>query len=530
MKKFFLLALTALLCAVAAEAKPKKLTATLKWDVTPEGTLVISGYGEMPDWATPQNEAWYKENKWRNVKKIVLEEGVTSIGFKSFSPVGAQFTHPASIEISLPSTLREIGDFAFKGTHISDLQLPTGLRRIGLGAFSGSLTQGSLELPSTLVAISDGAFMRCEIINVTFNSDVVVGGGTFFECKPLQTVNFNSTWTELAGGAFEGDHQLVEIQASDNIRIPGGNPFIRTPLERSTIILAHMGAMNPQPAAQMARAEEGEEGTVKAEEPEVPLSELDRNIPVMDGIDRDNTFALVIGNENYRREAAVPFAANDAKIFAEYLKQTLGIPEKNVHVITDASLNDMKYGLNLMAKLSNAYEGNVSFIVYYAGHGVPDEATKDAFLLPVDGYGADSSTGYPISTLYDRLAGIPSRSTVLFMDACFSGAKREGEMMASARGVAIAPKTAQAKGNLVVFTAASGEETAFAYKEQGHGMFTYFLLKKLQQNMGDVSLGELGDYIIANVKQSSIRENQKSQTPTVSAPEEMGELWRELKL
>lgn len=116
------------------------------------------------------------------------------------------------------------------------------------------------------------------------------------------------------------------------------------------------------------------------------------------------------------------------------------------------------------------------------------------------------------------------------MDACFSGSKREGEMMASARGVAIAPKETVAKGNLVVFTAATGEETAFAYNEEGHGMFTYFLLKKLQSEMGDVTLGDLSDYIISNVKQCSIRENKKSQTPTVSTPSDMGDNWRDIRL
>ncbi len=260
------------------------------------------------------------------------------------------------------------------------------------------------------------------------------------------------------------------------------------------------------------------------------ISELDFKIPVMDGIDRENTFALVIGNENYSREAKVPFANNDAEVFSLYLKKTLGIPSNNVRLIKDATLNDMRFGLNLLAKTANAYEGNINLIVYYAGHGVPDEATKDAFLLPVDGYGADPSTGYSIDLLYERLASMPTKGTVLFMDACFSGSKREGEMMASARGVAIAPKKAQTAGNLVVFTAATGEETAFAYNQEGHGMFTYFLLKKLQQNMGDVTLGELSDFVTTNVKQYSIRENQKSQTPTVNAPDTMGEDWRNIKL
>lgn len=517
--------LSLLLIVGAVNAKPKKLTQTLKWDMTPDGTLVISGYGAMPDWSTPQTEAWYKDGLWSKVRKIVIEEGVTGIGFKSFSPVGEKFAKKTPVEIVLPESLEMIGDFSFKGTPIKNLTLNNGLRKIGLGAFSGSLGQDSIVFPKSLKEVADGAFMRSSIKKVVFNSDVVVGSGAFFECEPLSVADFSNTWTELATGAFEGDHKLTEIVRSGNVRTPSGNPFIRTPLERSPEVLAMIGIQPVQ--QQQLKQEQSTESTI--EEP-VYLSELDYRIPMMDGIDRDRTFALVIGNEKYTREASVPFAGNDAEIFSLYLKKTLGIPSKNVHLIKDASLNDMRYGLNLLAKTSNAFDGDVNFIIYYAGHGVPDEASRDAYLLPVDGYGADTSTGYSIETLYERLANIPSKSTVVFMDACFSGSKREGEMMASARGIAIAPKKAKTEGNVIVFTAASGDETAFAFNEQGHGMFTYFLLKKLNENMGDVSLGELADYIIANVKQNAIRENHKPQTPTVNTPITMGESWRDIKL
>lgn len=522
--------ISALLCvAMAIEAKPRKLSDDLKWDVTPDGTLVISGYGAMPDWPTPQSQAWYKEKLWHKIRKVKIEEGVTSIGFKNFSPTGEEYKRSSPIEISLPSSLQKIGDFAFKATPVANLLLPAGLKQIGLGSFSGALHQPSLDLPTTLVAINDGAFMRCDIDTVNFNSDVVVSSGAFFECKPLKRVNFNYTWSELAQGAFEGNHQLVELLALDNVRIPGGNPFVRTPMERTPLVMAAMGIRQErQPKDEsLASSEEEDENVAKNYR---RVAELDVKIPEMDGIGREHTFALVIGNENYRRESEVPFASNDAKIFARYLQKTLGIPQKNIHLIEDASLNDIKYGLNLLAKTCSAFDGDANIIVYYAGHGVPDESTKDAFLLPVDGYGADTSTGYSLRTLYDRLANMPTQSAVLFLDACFSGTKREGEMLASARGVALVPKKEEARGNLVVFSAAQDDETAFAYNEEGHGMFTYFLLKKLQQNMGDVTLGELSDYIISNVKQSSITENHKSQTPNVSAPAAAGETWRDRKL
>lgn len=67
---------------------------------------------------------------------------------------------------------------------------------------------------------------------------------------------------------------------------------------------------------------------------------------------------------------------------------------------------------------------------------------------------------------------------VVFLDACFSGANRDGGMIVAARGVAIKPKEAKpaSSGNTVVFSATSDEETAFPYKAQKHGLFTYFSL------------------------------------------------------
>jgi hypothetical protein len=83
---------------------------------------------------------------------------------------------------------------------------------------------------------------------------------------------------------------------------------------------------------------------------------------------------------------------------------------------------------------------------------------------------------------------------------------------------------------MIVFTAATNDETAYPYREKGHGMFTYFLLKKLQESKGNVTLGELGDYIATNVKRQSIVVNNKSQTPTVIPSPALSGGWENRKL
>ena len=86
------------------------------------------------------------------------------------------------------------------------------------------------------------------------------------------------------------------------------------------------------------------------------------------------------------------------------------------------------------------------------------------------------------------------------------------------------------QGNMVVFSAAQGDETAYPNNEEKHGMFTYFLLKKLQESKGDVTLYELGEYIKTNVSQQSILLNGKSQTPCVTPSASLDASWREWKL
>lgn len=258
-------------------------------------------------------------------------------------------------------------------------------------------------------------------------------------------------------------------------------------------------------------------------------SDVDKNIPVVDN-KADNVFAVVIGNESYNKESGVPFAANDGKIFAKYCKDVLGLPEENIHLAVNATLNDMKHEIGWLSKVLETRKGKAKAIFYYAGHGIPDEASKNAYLLPVDGYGNDVSTGYPLEKLYADLGNVPSQSVTVFLDACFSGAKREGGMLASSRGIALKANRGIPVGNVVVFSAAQGDETAYPYKKEGHGLFTYYLLKELKDTKGDVTLKQLENFVTEKVSQQSIVINSKPQTPTIIPAKTISGNWENWKL
>ncbi len=247
-------------------------------------------------------------------------------------------------------------------------------------------------------------------------------------------------------------------------------------------------------------------------------------------INNNKTFAIVIANENYKRVPNVPFAHNDGNIFRKYLISSFGVPEENIEYFEDASLNDIKYALANVSQRCTAFRDQVSVIVYYAGHGVPDDKTAEAFLLPVDGFGTDPSSGLNLDDFYASLSEMPAKSIVVLLDACFSGAKRDGGMLMATRGITIKPKIQVPDGKLIVLSATSNDETAFPIEQQKHGLFTYTLLRKIQETGGDITWGELADYVTATVKNRSIDINGKLQTPTVSVSSSMKDIWRNLKL
>lgn len=273
--------------------------------------------------------------------------------------------------------------------------------------------------------------------------------------------------------------------------------------------------------------------TVKKSENKVTmgrtLSDVDKDLPKAKNAN-EKTFAVIIANENYSMVAPVPMALNDGEVFSEYCTTTLGLPENNVRLYKDASFGTMLRAIRDIKDISDAFSGDIQVIFYYAGHGIPNEATKDAFLLPIDADGMTTDGCYSLNRLYSELGDLNAQSTIVFLDACFSGANRDGNMLASARGVALRPKKEAPKGNMIIFSAASDEETAFPYKEKGHGLFTYFLLKKLKESKGNVELGDLADYLKTNVKQQSVVVNRKVQTPTVSPAAHLSGTWEKMKL
>jgi len=265
------------------------------------------------------------------------------------------------------------------------------------------------------------------------------------------------------------------------------------------------------------------------------LADVDRNIPENKNIN-PYRYALVIGNEDYKTyqagmdsEINVDYAENDARIFAQYATNVLGVPAENMILLINAKTVEFHRVIEQMRLLLKNSAGKAELIFYYAGHGFPDEANRDPYILPVDVSPKDLNFAIKLDDLYSDFSEFPSKRVTVFLDACFTGGSRNKGFI-TGRLVKIKPKSNPLKGNMVVYTAVSETQSALSYNEMQHGMFTYFLLKKFQDSKGKATYSELADYLKENVGVKSVLINGKEQNPQINISNDAVGIWEEWKL
>lgn len=261
-------------------------------------------------------------------------------------------------------------------------------------------------------------------------------------------------------------------------------------------------------------------------------SDVDKDIPK--GLTMNpKKYALIIGCEDYAKyqtgldkEVNVDFAANDARVFAEYAEKTLGYPKDQIYLLVDPTSSQIKQNIEKLQKAIEIEKGKAEVLFYYSGHGLPDENTKEPFLIPVDVNGNNPQEGVSIVDLYSKLTKFPTLKATVVLDACFSGGARNKELVAL-KGIKVKPKMDAVQGNLVVFSSSKGTESSAVFNEKQHGYFTYFLLKNLKEYAGTRTFNEL--FIDVNYQVSKeVLKIGKTQTPEVMPGIEIGEGWKTL--
>lgn len=413
------------------------------------------------------------------------------------------------------------------------LVLESGIQEIDKFCFNEFRKLKSLSLPASIVKVgknairmNDGLDIQCEDPN--FDLASLVSGK---EIVRFETTNWPSAILAMNEALSEAS-QLAETSKNKKRAVNKAEASHTNKRNNEAVVHRQEQSLNTSVDKKFGKnaVDRSEVKMEKADAKHIINADVDNNIPVCRGVN-ENTFCVIIANESYRDVPEVQYACHDGETFKEYCIKTLGIPERQIRLFSNASFTDMKRALNWMDNMAKVSGEGAKMIFYYAGHGIPNETDNSAYLIPVDGFPKDVSTCFKLSDLYARLGELPVDNVTVFLDACFSGVRRgDGAALIAARGVAIKAKKEALSGNLVVFSAASDDETAFAYEEKGHGMFTYFLLKKLQESEGNVSLGELSKYISSNVMRNSMLENDKLQSPTVSTSAVLKGKWENIHL
>lgn len=416
--------------------------------------------------------------------------------------------------------IRRIGTFAFANCkELEDVEVENSfhLREIGMGAFLNCTQLFSFPFSQALTKIEKISFANCPSLrSLTIKGTTKLEDYAFFTCPNINILELSNTVT-LGKSVFASEDKTKNGKAY----LLYNGTIKKLP---STITTSNCQAYGIAKQAVQAylsekkRFEENEDGEKKV------LSSVDKNIPEADAV-RDDYYALIVGNQNYRFAPDVPFAKNDAMVFREYCEKTLGIPSHNIHLLENATKHmilEQEIGDWLGREIEE--RSRKRLIVYYAGHGIPDitESNK-SYLLPVDVYSTRPRYGIALDDFYDRIGSLGFAQVTMFIDACFSGVDRNhASVNDGERGTEVEAENAQpTKGNMVVFCAAQGNETAQGYYEQGHGLFTYYLLKELQQSMGNISYSRMGERISRGVKEKAPQlDLKKTQTPMVKTTDE----------
>ncbi|MCM2305789.1 MAG: caspase family protein [Elusimicrobia bacterium] len=244
-----------------------------------------------------------------------------------------------------------------------------------------------------------------------------------------------------------------------------------------------------------------------------PVSDVDA--PSRRAAERPDDFALVVGIEEYQTVPKADYGARDAATVKRHL-EALGFPARNIVTLTGQEATASKLKSYLEEWLPLNVKANSTLFFYYSGHGAPDIKSGDAYLVPWDGDPKFlKSTALPLTRLYADLSKTKAKRVIVALDACFSGAGGRSVLAKGARPlIAKIADTAPTGGNLTVLAAASGDEITGSLDEQGHGMFTYHLLKGLSADP-KASARSLFDYVMPRVQDDARRQN-RVQTPVLA--------------
>ena len=158
----------------------------LTWKLDADGTLTISGTGTMKDYDYNNNPSPANQKKG-SVKKVVIKDGVTSIGNFAF------YNCKSLTSITIPDSVTSIELAAFNNcNNLTSITIPDSVTSIGDSAFELCNKLSSITLSNNITSIGNWAFHGCHLTSITIPDSVTsIGAMAFYSCSNLQTISLS---------------------------------------------------------------------------------------------------------------------------------------------------------------------------------------------------------------------------------------------------------------------------------------------------------------------------------------------------
>jgi len=237
--------------------------------------------------------------------------------------------------------------------------------------------------------------------------------------------------------------------------------------------------------------------------------------------------AIIIGIQDYKRVPKAEFANNDAKEFYEYAIRALGIKQEKIKMLVDDEADEV----NIVKAFENwlpiqVNKDKTDVYVFYSGHGLPAPDGKSLYFLP---HGVDkellSRTAVGQNEIVAALSASKPKSVTMFIDACYSGQTRGGDVLvANAKPVSLKSDTNAYPPNFTVITASANDQISSSSPELKHGIFSFYLMKGMEGEAdankdGKITIGEMQEYLSDKVSRQAMMQNRKQTTQLVGDAE-----------
>ena len=192
----------------------------LTWTLDDNGTLTISGTGDMENWGypNPSGAPW----KSKSIKDIVIENGVTSIGNRAF------YDCSSLTSITIPNSVTSIGNDAFEWcSSLTSITIPNSVTSIGNHAFDGCSSLTNITIPSSVTSIGNRAFYDCSsLTSIAIPKGVTsIGDYAFESCSSLTSITIPNSVTSISWGMFWGCSSLTNVTIPNGVTSIGNYAF-----------------------------------------------------------------------------------------------------------------------------------------------------------------------------------------------------------------------------------------------------------------------------------------------------------------